>query len=428
MEIMKKLLLLLLVCLLSVSLYSQIIPHEDMTDYANATFVSGGAKITGSQLNLSITDIINSRQSLHYDITKPYVEDSSVVIHNQILYRCIDDNAAGAFDPLDWDPIPGDSIAVERISASTDTTRFDSLTEFHDPVGMNTQATTEIPLSLAGDGDLILKITGTSDTALYVSCTNTGANIIGYYAVASGGTNSTVAVEGMAGDTVKTIPSLSYVGVLGQAGSATLNNFGVVGNSVFSGIGTNIGGRFGAINGGLGSAYTLQLEIIGTKMTGKVPIAVDSIGNIEMSDTVETNTGFKFDRTWSIIKDTSITVASGAMLTSFATPVVILPAPGANRILEIIHMTAFVNFNTTAYATNTNVFSRYTGETPNICRFVGLISTVADTILIGAGADVSSSLNVEVNTSVEIYTDTGNPTAGDSPVTFFVTYIERKIE
>lgn len=579
---MKKLIIIAFV-LMSFVGFSQE-PYTTMTSYANTNIVNNATNsITGFMLNKMYNDIIITMQAQHYDITKPYTADTSVVLRSDVLYRCIIDNSAGAFNALHWKAIAfadADSIVVENIRALTDTTTHDSLQVFHDAVGINAQAVSDIPLSLSGNDDLVVKITGANDTSIYINTTGTAANTIGYYATITGGTNSTIAVEGHAVTTVKTIPANSYAGVYGQSGSATKHNYGVIGTTITSSIGDNVAGYFNTLNGGAGDAYVLrlvdgatntnkllrtdasgnmewgviqddkttvginvaphasrQLDLStglqygmyslsthtaatayglwsqsstsnansniagyfnsqnggagdaigmfslaagstggivyagyfnatstsrlnygvysdvaasnsannvglaavgsnagsgeyytlrlddGTTMTGKVPIAIDADGHVEMSDTVETNTGFKFNDTGTMMFDTLIDISSGDILTSNGTPIILVVAKGANKAIIPISIAIFLDWNSAAYTTNTVLGIKHDGATGNITRTTDLLTSVADTPqLLGIGSS-STAVDLVLNADLILYTSGGNPAAGDSPIRVVLTYM-----
>lgn len=301
---MKKLLLISLL-FISVVGYSQE-SYSTMNTFNNTNIITNATNsVTASMLNNLYNDIYTTLQALHYDITKPYLKDTSVVLKSNVLYRCILNNSAGAFDPLDWKAMAyadADSIIVENIRAFTDTITIDSMAVFHNEVGIGAQAVGDIALSIAGGNDVILKIVGTADTAVYVNITATGRDMIGYYATATNGTNSTVGVEGHAVTTVKTIPSNSFAGVYGQSGSPTKHNYGVIGLAITSSNGNNVGGHFKAANGGAGDHYALQLEN-GTDNTEHLLRTYDSDGHMVWS-TLRDNGDTIFCDSISIFGDT----------------------------------------------------------------------------------------------------------------------------
>lgn len=550
---------------------------EDMNSYNNTNIKNNATNaITGFMLNKSNGDVIISLNNPYYDVTRPYKKDTSFSIQSGIPYRCIIDNSAGAFSALDWNAIgyyDADSIPVENIRAFTDTVAADSLWVFHDAVGMNAQAVSDIPLSLSGSDDIILKITGSSDTSISISTNGTAARTSGIYSTITGGTSSSVAVEGLADITAKTgMPANSYAGLYGQSSSATLHNYGAIGVATKSSIGDNVGLYSVVLNGGAGdawllrcldggnntnfmlrtedaagnmgwgiiqddgttvaigaaplatsklhvsasaldfgiksvvtggsggkrsavfgnantstfyniggefvgsetsssgtnpgngeygiitsavsstgigtgiyaksttantgtniaghfvvanstgSAYVLQLDD-GTDVTGKVPISIDADGHVEMSDTVETNTSFKFNETSTFLKDTAVTLSTGEILDLFDTPIELIPAPGANKMIQIISVSAKLDFNTTAYNAGTDELRiEYNTGTSEAVNGIpnGFLEAISDSYsYTGLPNPIAGPFT---NKSIVATTTSTDPITGDSTIDLIILY------
>lgn len=119
-----------------------------------------------------------------------------------------------------------------------------------------------------------------------------------------------------------------------------------------------------------------------------------------------------------------IIVPSADVLTSFTTPVDIVPDPGASLTIIPFDIAVLIAFNTTAYATNTNIRIRSKTKTINIFDSNLILGSTVTTFrslmksfVAGANVDQFAS-----NQPLQFQTITGNPTAGDSDLRFFVSY------
>lgn len=85
-------------------------------------------------------------------------------------------------------------------------------------------------------------------------------------------------------------------------------------------------------------------------------------------------------------------------------------------------ITGSVDYNSAAYATNVTLEARYTNGsgTKVSADITGLIDATADKIVSAGGVEAVTV--VTANAPVVIRTATGNPTAGNSPVSFNVDY------
>jgi hypothetical protein len=108
-------------------------------------------------------------------------------------------------------------------------------------------------------------------------------------------------------------------------------------------------------------------------------------------------------------------VASAAVLTGFATPIILKAAAGAGTILSLKAAQIKLTFNSAAYATNTDLAIRYTGATSPIARCTGILAVTGTTV---ATFEMLQGDILE-NTALELYVPTGNPTAGDSAIRIY---------
>ena len=124
-----------------------------------------------------------------------------------------------------------------------------------------------------------------------------------------------------------------------------------------------------------------------------------------------------------IIKEASLTIASADVLTLNSTPITIVPAQGAGTVIEVLSAFVSIDFNTTAYATNTFIQLIVNGATT--AQYGGgiLNATVATTKKLPEISTTSSTTTQLItNAALQVSTLIGNPTAGDSDITVYVTY------
>jgi len=116
-----------------------------------------------------------------------------------------------------------------------------------------------------------------------------------------------------------------------------------------------------------------------------------------------------------------VTIPSADVLTLNTTPIELVPAQGANEIIILTGYQIYLEYNTTAYATNGDL---------QILLGTLVLDTTPDTFLFSAvdkfkfetNFDATNDLTEFVNQPLSIQVDTGNPTAGDSDIRIFGTY------
>ena len=116
-----------------------------------------------------------------------------------------------------------------------------------------------------------------------------------------------------------------------------------------------------------------------------------------------------------------LAIASADVLTLNTTPITIVAAQGVGTAIEVTSAIMKLDFNTTQYATNTSLILENPSSTEMQC--VNVINQAADAFSrfefeFGATAGVQYVENEAVN----LTTLTGDPTAGDSDITIYVTY------
>jgi hypothetical protein len=117
------------------------------------------------------------------------------------------------------------------------------------------------------------------------------------------------------------------------------------------------------------------------------------------------------------IQTAVVQIDSAEVLALNSTPQIAIPAGGANTIHQVLGVSATMNYNTTAYAVNTELQIIQGGTV--IAEESTLLPNVGDlnvTFLMNGGATMG------INDDVVVKVGTGDPTLGDSPITVYVTY------
>lgn len=130
----------------------------------------------------------------------------------------------------------------------------------------------------------------------------------------------------------------------------------------------------------------------------------------------------------------NLTLTSAWLLAMYATPIELVPAPGAGRILVPIAFAARLNFNTVPYVGNKDI-SLVLGNPANGIRCMAISFD-----LIGAAAHTSASgpllqwprvtdvlANIE-NVALNLQTDSAELTAGNSTIDLTIFYGTAKIQ
>jgi len=118
-----------------------------------------------------------------------------------------------------------------------------------------------------------------------------------------------------------------------------------------------------------------------------------------------------------------VVIPTAQVLTLNSAPVQLVAAPGAGYAIEVISASVKIDFNATAYATNTDI---------NVVCSGALQSQLKDNVLAASVSTVRKLLPVSglsatdtqliSNASLLVSVGTGDPTAGDSDITVYCTY------
>ena len=118
-----------------------------------------------------------------------------------------------------------------------------------------------------------------------------------------------------------------------------------------------------------------------------------------------------------------LTIATADVLTLNTTPIEIVAAPGAGYAIEVLSASMKMVYNSATYATNTSLELITAGATNSQASTV--IKNSASTIRRFADATTLASATATQlvdNAALNVTVSSGDPTAGDSDITIYVTY------
>jgi hypothetical protein len=124
-----------------------------------------------------------------------------------------------------------------------------------------------------------------------------------------------------------------------------------------------------------------------------------------------------------IVRDASLTIVTADVLHLNTTPIEIVSAPGAGYAIEVISASMKMVYNSATYATNTSLELLTAGATNSQASTV--IKNSASTIRRFADATTLASATATQlvdNAALNVTVASGDPTAGDSDITVYVTY------
>lgn len=117
-----------------------------------------------------------------------------------------------------------------------------------------------------------------------------------------------------------------------------------------------------------------------------------------------------------------LTIASADVLTLNSTPLTIVSAVSGYAI-EVVSASRKLDFNTTAYATNTDLQLITSGASTSVQAQARINSSVSNILLMDKSTPgLATSTQLLANADLLVKVDGGNPTAGDSDVTVYVNY------
>ena len=118
-----------------------------------------------------------------------------------------------------------------------------------------------------------------------------------------------------------------------------------------------------------------------------------------------------------------VVIPTAQVLTLNSIPVQLVAAPGAGYAIEVLSAIVKIDFNTTAYSSNTVLDIINTGATKPIKSLPCLNATV-DTIrdITPSSSTTATQTQMLENVALMATSNSADPTAGDSDITIYVTY------
>ena len=123
------------------------------------------------------------------------------------------------------------------------------------------------------------------------------------------------------------------------------------------------------------------------------------------------------------LQEASLTIASADVLQLNSTPLTIVAAQGAGTAIDVVSASMLMNFNSVAYATNVQLSLKTDGSTDYQAdsRINNTANTIRKFAIATTLASATATQLVE-NAALQVTVTTGDPTAGDSDITVYVTY------
>ena len=121
------------------------------------------------------------------------------------------------------------------------------------------------------------------------------------------------------------------------------------------------------------------------------------------------------------------TLTSGQVLALNTSPITVISAPGAGKIINILSVFTRLNFNSAAYAANTSLRLKYVGAAYDALVDSSILVSGASRVLRWdqAISTTVSATNTQMidNVGIQITVNTGNPTTGDSSLDYYIYYV-----
>jgi len=126
------------------------------------------------------------------------------------------------------------------------------------------------------------------------------------------------------------------------------------------------------------------------------------------------------------IKQASLTIPSADVLQLNTTPLTIVPAQGVGTAIEVLSACVSIDYGTTPYATNVGLSLRCDdggSVEPQVISLTALNASTSSIRKLAVDSTFAAAdSQILENIPLEVYVPTGNPTAGDSDITVYVTY------
>ena len=124
------------------------------------------------------------------------------------------------------------------------------------------------------------------------------------------------------------------------------------------------------------------------------------------------------------ILKTNRVLTSAEILALNTTPIELIAAPGAGKMIQLISYAAFLDFNSVAYATNLAFRIIYAGSSEVIVQAnSSFINATGDANLLLSPLEAQTqAAEDQMNKAVQAFINTGDPTAGNSDIKTQILY------
>lgn len=169
------------------------------------------------------------------------------------------------------------------------------------------------------------------------------------------------------------------------------------------------------------------VDITNTQMSASAAVAYSKLaltGSIVNADLSSSAAIAASKLATDVVQTTSVTVATGSVLTLNATPVQLVAAPGAGKAIIIDGIVAKLVFNSIAYTGSNALEFRYTdGSGAKVTADIAasFINSASGTNYASV-AGVTTALTPVANAAVVVRVPTADPGAGNSPIVFTIRY------
>jgi hypothetical protein len=124
-----------------------------------------------------------------------------------------------------------------------------------------------------------------------------------------------------------------------------------------------------------------------------------------------------------VVKTAKLVIPTAQVLTLNSVPVAFGLTVPSGYYVQPISVAASLDYNSIAYATNMRVGIRFIGAAAGLSVFNNAFLSSASDAFFSIGHSSPTGTNVIVGTDLEVFVETGNPTAGNSDITIYLTYV-----
>lgn len=206
------------------------------------------------------------------------------------------------------------------------------------------------------------------------------------------------------------------------------------GNATNAGIKINFNaaGSVGQVQYNNGSGVSASSNFVFSAGTNTLRVSNLNLGSLPSNDDTLTqllvrdnSSGtIKYRNVESIIRTDTISVSSAEILNLFSSPKILIAAPGVGKFINVIAIMGYLQYNTTTYATNTQLNIRYNNLSVPIPSTSWNIAQTESKIyrFTTQSTSTGEASATLLNQPVTLAALSGNPTTGDGTIKVYITY------